>query len=113
MVRILVVDDDQVTRILLLAMLENEGCSVDTAADGRQALEIIEKTRPNLVITDLVMPQMEGMEMIITIQSIAPDIPVIAMSGDQGYLGPCNVSARRRPCQSRWFAMNWSPHCST
>ena len=84
MSRVLVIDDDQIVRILLTAMLETGGYAVDIAPDGRQALGIIEKAPPDVVITDLVMPQMEGMEIIMTIQSIAPEIPIVAMTGVSG-----------------------------
>ncbi len=60
--RILIVDDDQIVRLLLSTLLEKAGHVVTSAADGQSALELIEKFRPQAIITDWVMPHMNGVE---------------------------------------------------
>jgi two-component system response regulator VicR len=60
--RILVVDDDDGLRGLYRAELEDEGYEVVTAIDGREALQKLEKEKPDLVVLDIVMPKMDGME---------------------------------------------------
>jgi signal transduction histidine kinase/CheY-like chemotaxis protein len=59
---VLVVDDDAPTRARMRAMLEKEGWKVSEAADGRAALESMERDRPRLVLLDLMMPEMDGFE---------------------------------------------------
>jgi CheY-like chemotaxis protein len=58
--RILIVDDEEDARRVLASHLEDEPCEVRTAADGQQALEILEAWPPDLVLLDLVMPRLDG-----------------------------------------------------
>ncbi|HEV2550320.1 MAG TPA: response regulator [Stellaceae bacterium] len=62
-------------------MLEGKGYVIDTLPDGRRALALLEQIRPDAVITDIVMPESEGIETIVAIRGVAPDLPIIAISG--------------------------------
>jgi PAS domain S-box-containing protein len=80
-VRILVTDDDAAVRAFLRVVLEGGGYQVTEAADGKQALEAVRAGRVDLVITDLVMPEQEGIETIRTLRKEVPGMGIIAISG--------------------------------
>jgi DNA-binding response OmpR family regulator len=77
--RVLVVDDEPMVREVLERYLEKEGFAVDTAADGREALEAFETERPNLVLLDLMLPHIDGLEVFRRIRERAPT-PVIMLT---------------------------------
>lgn len=79
-VRILVVDDEEIIRDLLCDKLTQEGINVTTAKDGTEALQLIRKELFEIVITDLKMPGMSGMELLYQVVKICPDTCVIIMS---------------------------------
>jgi DNA-binding response OmpR family regulator len=87
MARVLVVDDESQMREMLCQALTRRGHTVDQAADGRQALQRLAEHQPDLVITDLVMPDMEGIETIQALRRRCPALPIIAISGG-GRVGP-------------------------
>ncbi len=68
-------------------MLVREGYEVQDAQHGRQALDIYRRWSADVVLTDLIMPEMEGFETIMALKKIKPDVKVIAMSGG-GRIGP-------------------------
>jgi CheY-like chemotaxis protein len=70
--KILVVEDDTITRSNVCWLLSEEGYEVDQAADGVQALEILRRRQFDLVLSDLVMPRMDGLKLLQQVQSIAP-----------------------------------------
>ncbi len=74
---ILIVDDDESQRFLCQETLTEEGYRVVAAKDGKEALAKVEKERPDLVILDIVMPQMDGMEAMTRIIRKHRKIPVI------------------------------------
>jgi CheY-like chemotaxis protein len=78
---ILVVDDDEGMRDLLQRMLERAGFAVFTAAHGREALARIRARRVDAVVTDMVMPEMDGIELIRALVAEYPGLPIIAISG--------------------------------
>ncbi len=78
---ILLVDDDVDVRLVLSEILKLEGYAVQTANDGRQGLRMLEENTVDLVITDVLMPEMDGLEVIRTIRKINSSVPIIAMSG--------------------------------
>ncbi len=86
MALILVVDDDQAVRLLLSRTLIKQGHTVIEAADGQAAIRLFRSHTPDLVITDLVMPNKEGLEMILELKGIYPQAHIIAISGG----GRCN-----------------------
>ncbi len=77
---ILVVDDHRSVRDSLQIVLEDEGYQVTTAADGRQALDRVKSGRPDVVLTDLQMPVMDGRELCRRLRALIPDLPVIFMT---------------------------------
>ena len=87
MARILVVDDDDLIRRLVVKTLERAGYEVVASADGRQAAQEYDKDPTDLIITDLFMPEKEGMEIIMELRRDHPDVKIIAISG-AGSLGP-------------------------
>jgi two-component system response regulator HydG len=76
-VRILVVDDEASARSGMERLLRQEGYTVDTAEDGRAALASAADRPPDLVITDLKMPEMDGVELVTRLHEQDPDLPVI------------------------------------
>ena len=81
MAKILVIDDEALLAKSISLFLTRAGHEVVTAGDGRTGLAAFAHEKPDLVITDIVMPVMEGMESIQTLRLQAPDLPIIAMSG--------------------------------
>ena len=81
MPRILVVDDDISVLYAMRVILELEGCDVVIAHNGRDAIAAISTTAFDLAIVDIFMPGMSGPETIKTLGQLAPDLPVIAVSG--------------------------------
>ncbi|MBN2557399.1 MAG: response regulator [Clostridia bacterium] len=82
MYKILVVDDEKSIRITFSKFLGNEGYEVFTAEDVEKALKEIDRIMPDLVVTDIIMPQYSGMDLLKKIKEKAPDIPVIIMTGE-------------------------------
>jgi CheY-like chemotaxis protein len=80
-VSILLVDDDEQFRAMLSEALTNEGHHVVEASDGQQAIKLYADRPTDLVITDLVMPQKEGLEMIVEIKRLHTGVKIIAISG--------------------------------
>jgi len=83
---ILTIDDDDGVRKTIQVYLARNHYRVVTASDGRQGLEVFTATKPDLVLTDLFMPEMDGFAVLNHITGIAPDTPVIVISG-MGQLG--------------------------
>jgi DNA-binding NtrC family response regulator len=79
--RILVVDDEEQLRQLFRTVLTIAGYTVFEADDGKQAMACVEKQPLDLVITDLVMPERDGIEIIRGLHSKYPEIKIIAISG--------------------------------
>jgi len=79
--RVLVVDDEESVRGFLRVVLEDGGYQVLEAGDGEQALKLIRQQRPDLVLTDLVMPERDGIEIIQALREEIPGMAVIAISG--------------------------------
>lgn len=78
---ILVVDDEADVRELVCRMLEKEGYKAVPAEGGRQALEQLASLKPDLVITDVVMPEVDGLEVLLKLRSLAPLAGALVMSG--------------------------------
>ena len=86
MQKVLIVDDDAITRQMIFDFIENNCFKVFQANDGFKALEIQNKEEVDLIITDLVMPVMEGLEFIVQVRSKYPDVKIIAVSGKGNFL---------------------------
>ena len=78
---ILIVDDEKNYLTILSAVLEEEGFEVLTALGGQEALEIYKTSDLDLVVTDMKMPEMDGIELLENIKQLDPDLPVMMMSG--------------------------------
>ncbi|MEM6445490.1 MAG: response regulator [Cyanobacteria bacterium J06642_2] len=80
MKRILVVDDSRVIREIIVQSLRQYGFLVIEAANGTEAKQLLESTRPDLVVTDLIMPEMNGYELCRWIKRGSHSIPVVMCS---------------------------------
>jgi DNA-binding response OmpR family regulator len=89
MARILVVDDDIQILEMLRQTLEREGYEVIGSPDGKEGLRLYREAPTDLIITDLIMPEKEGIEMIMELRRDFPDVKIIAISGG-GRVGPEN-----------------------
>ena len=78
---ILVVDDDEYIRIMLKKLFEQEGYAVQTADDGKSAVKSLHENHADLVITDIIMPEKEGLETIMELRRDFPNVELIAISG--------------------------------
>ncbi|BAP44483.1 SpoIIE family protein phosphatase [Pseudomonas sp. 21LCFQ02] len=78
---LLIIDDDEVVRASIAAYLEDSGFNVLQAINGQQGVEIFEQENPDLIICDLRMPQMGGLELIRKVTASSPQMPVIVVSG--------------------------------
>jgi DNA-binding response OmpR family regulator len=80
MTRILVIDDDEIVREAIGQVLEEAGYDVAYATDGRRGFGLFKKLRPDLVITDIIMPETEGIETMLEIKRQSPTVPVLVIS---------------------------------
>jgi len=87
MARILVIDDDDILNDMIVQLLSEAGYEVEGARDGGCGLRLLETNLFDLIVTDIVMPEKEGLETIIAIRSTNKTIPIIAISGG-GRLSP-------------------------
>ena len=83
--KILVVEDEESLRLLYEEELTTEGYEVLTAGNGREAIEQLEKGKPDLIILDIVMPVMDGMEALGRIVGKERKIPIIINTSYSGY----------------------------
>ncbi len=87
MAHILIIDDEEKILKMLSKALEREGHKVTTATDGRIGIKLYKETLADVVITDIVMPDMEGLEAIRTLRKEFKNIKIIALSGG-GFVEP-------------------------
>src|SRR4030065_2639837 len=78
--KILIVDDELNMRLVLAAMLKKEGYEVASASDGGEALQILKSGKRAAVVTDLKMPNIDGMELLHCISEQHPEVPVIMIT---------------------------------
>lgn len=83
MFQILVVDDDKNTRLLLKAVLQAENYTVFTAENGEDALNVMDKEHIDLVVLDIMMPQMDGYEFTKTLRESDNNLPILMVSAKQ------------------------------
>ena len=84
MARILIIDDEAGIRALLRTTLETAGYEVTEAANGRQGLEQYRHAQTDLIITDIAMPELNGLDMILELTRQFLDVKVIAISDEGG-----------------------------
>lgn len=79
----LVVDDSMLVRFTVCRFLEERGFTVETATNGSEALEVVPRIHPDLIVTDMQMPQMTGSEFITVLKSKpeTSEIPIIVVTG--------------------------------
>lgn len=80
MPKILLVEDDVLTKNTIARFLRDEGFDVDEAAEGESALSLLERSRYDLILSDIAMPRVNGFDLLDRATSIAPGIPVILMT---------------------------------
>lgn len=83
MFHILVVDDDKNTRRLFRAVLENAGYTVSAASDGAEALELMDSEHIDLVVLDIMMPNMDGYEFTKALREVENNLPILMVSAKQ------------------------------
>ncbi|MES2572712.1 MAG: response regulator [Verrucomicrobiota bacterium] len=81
MARILLIEDDNQLRPLLFGMLQVAGHEVVQASNGKEGLHAFNEWEPEIVITDLMMPEKDGLEIIMELRRKYPKLQIIAMSG--------------------------------
>jgi DNA-binding NtrC family response regulator len=96
MERVLIVDDEENTRIGLSKLLNRDGYQTKAAADGLEALEYLGQENIDLVITDISMPGMNGLDFLYEVRKLYPEIKVVMMTaygGVDSYLNSMNLGA--------------------
>lgn len=83
MFRILVVDDDKNTRLLLKAVIQSENYQVFTAENGTEALQVMDREHIDLVVLDVMMPEMDGYEFTRTLRESDNNLPILMVSAKQ------------------------------
>jgi CheY-like chemotaxis protein len=95
MAYILLIDDDALYRTNLRGVLEGAGHEVEVAGNGLQGLDRYHLRRPDLIVTEIIMPEMDGLETIIELRRLDPGVKIIAISANTGalpgYLGPAKL----------------------
>jgi CheY-like chemotaxis protein len=81
MSKILVLDDEPSILLMIKKMLEKAGYEVIVASNGKEGMRLFERDKPDLVITDIIMPEKEGLETIFELRRMHPDLKIIAISG--------------------------------
>ena len=81
MAKILLIDDNDEIQAVFCQFLTGMGHEIIQAGNGKQGLKMIEESRPDLVITDIMMPEMDGLEILMQLRSMHDSVPVIAISG--------------------------------
>ena len=107
MADILIIDDDRQMRRLLTRILTGAGHTVRQAANGRDGIALFAEQRADLVITDMVMPDMEGIETILSLRRGNPTLPIIAISGGSD---PVYLRAAASLGASEVLRKPFSPH---
>ena len=79
--RILVIEDEAAIRDVITLMLEKDGCQVKTAQNGKEAMRMFSTANYDIIITDMAMPEKNGVDTIIELRQLTPPVGIIAMSG--------------------------------
>lgn len=81
MALIIVIDDEEMIRKVIAAALKREGHAILEASDGAEALTLLKDTLPDLILTDIFMPERDGLEVIMSLQKDKRKVPIVAMTG--------------------------------
>lgn len=87
MTTILIADDDENVRYALVKLLRKAGYEVVEARNGKEATKLLKKSMPQLLITDIVMPEQDGMGLFNKARELNPHLPVLVMSGGGNMIG--------------------------
>ncbi len=98
--KVLVIDDDAAIRMTLTAFLEDSGYAVMEAGEGRTAIELFSLERPDIVLTDLRMPDMDGLSVIARLKGESPSTPIIVITGTGD-----STAAKEAVSQGAWGYM--------
>lgn len=79
--KILLIDDDPTIQNVFGQFLRGLGYEIISATNGKEGMKLLADDRPNLIITDILMPEMDGLEILLQIRTMHDDMPVIAISG--------------------------------
>jgi CheY-like chemotaxis protein len=101
--RVLVVDDQRLIADSLAEILGNEGFEAVAAYDGWEALEVVSRFRPDWLLSDVLMPRMNGVQLAITIRQNYPKVEILLFSGQAG------ISEILQECQQRGYRFELVP----
>ena len=87
MTNVLIVDDEVSVREMIVSMIESLGCETYEAENGIKAKEVFDTVEIDLLVTDIVMPDMHGIDLIMDIKKTHENLPIIAISGGGGLTG--------------------------
>ena len=122
---ILIVDDEEVVRRSHLRSLADTGCHAEAAVDGREALQVMERQPFDVILLDLRMPGLDGLDVLRTIKARWPDSEVVVITGypsiesakEAVRLGACNYIAKPvgpddviRAANEAWTQKRWAMH---
>ena len=102
---LIIIEDDETLRQMLARMLDRHGFSVREAANGLEGLKLMRELPVPLVVTDLIMPEMEGIETIRHLRRLYPDTKVVAMSGGGKVVDAANPTDTPEP--KNYFCGLW------
>lgn len=96
MKKVLLIDDDELVSFALNRYLQRKGFEVETLPSGKNATKVYKTFKPDIIVTDIIMPDIEGLELISSLRAIDKNIPIIAMSGgsrrlDTSYLASAEL----------------------
>jgi DNA-binding response OmpR family regulator len=94
MATVLVIDDDPSVGLSVVQVLRSAGHTTLLAADGREGLKVFEKDLVDVVLVDLYMPDMDGVETITALRKASPEVKIIAMSGNPHGTEMLNVAGK-------------------
>jgi DNA-binding NtrC family response regulator len=104
--RILVVDDDSIIRKLLMEVLTNDGHHITSTENGAEAVEKVKSEHFDLVFMDVHMPQLNGLEALISMRNLYPDMPVVMMDSYPDQLARQAESRGALTCMHKPFDLN-------
>ena len=81
MARILIAEDEDAVRTFLVRALESQGHEIKAVADGVQALQALQKNTFDLLLSDIVMPELDGISLALTVSRDWPDMPIVLITG--------------------------------
>ncbi len=108
--KVLVIEDDKMVRLMLCKVLHSRKYITFEASSGVQGLQLFREQKPDLVVTNIIMPDKEGLETIMEIRAEDPDVPIVAISGG-GYLRNINfLKMAGKLGANRTIAKPFKPH---